>query len=62
MTVEPNETTVARHWLGKQISAAPNTHATIEQLLDALFLFMWSTSSQIFNMQALSLFHWKTGH
>jgi hypothetical protein len=28
---------VARQWLGKNITAATNTHATIEELLDALF-------------------------
>jgi hypothetical protein len=28
---------VARQWLGKNIIAAMNTHATIEELLDALF-------------------------
>jgi hypothetical protein len=35
--VEPQETAIARQWLSKQIPAAMNTHAIIEELLDAVF-------------------------
>jgi hypothetical protein len=34
--VEPEETYNARQWLGKQISAATDTQATIEQLLGTM--------------------------
>jgi hypothetical protein len=35
--VEPEETSTARHRLGKQVSAATDTQATIENLLEAVF-------------------------
>jgi hypothetical protein len=35
--VEPEETAVTRRRLGKHIPAATNTHAVIEELLDAVF-------------------------
>jgi hypothetical protein len=31
---EPEETAVAKQWLGKHVPAATNTHATIEELLE----------------------------
>jgi hypothetical protein len=37
ITVEPEETAVARQWLGKHAPAATNIHATTEELLDAVF-------------------------
>jgi hypothetical protein len=47
-TVEPEETAVARQWLGKHVPWATNTHATIE-LLDEVFSTL-SVSYQIRNM------------
>jgi hypothetical protein len=35
-----NPPIVARQWLGKNIIAATNAHATIEELFDALFYMM----------------------
>jgi hypothetical protein len=35
--VEQEEAAVARHWRGKHVSAATNQHATIEELLEAVF-------------------------
>jgi hypothetical protein len=35
--VEPEELAIARQQLGKHISAAMNTHATIEEVLDSVF-------------------------
>jgi hypothetical protein len=46
--VEPEEA-VARQRLGKHISAATNTHATIEELLAAAFSLL-PVSYQILNM------------
>jgi hypothetical protein len=39
--IEPEETTVARQPLYKQLSAAMDKHATIEELLEAVFS-VWS--------------------
>jgi hypothetical protein len=36
LIVEPEDTAVARQWLGKHLPAKKNTHATIEELLDAV--------------------------
>jgi hypothetical protein len=36
---------VATQWLGRNVTAVTNTHATIEELLDASFL-MWPVSYQ----------------
>jgi hypothetical protein len=47
--VEPEETAVARQWLGKNLPAKADTHATIEELLDAVFS-MLSVSHQILNI------------
>jgi hypothetical protein len=38
--VEPEKTSIARQWLGKQIQAATDMHATIEELLEMAF-YMW---------------------
>jgi hypothetical protein len=35
--LKPEEAIVAKQLLGKQLPAAKNTHATIEELLDAVF-------------------------
>jgi hypothetical protein len=35
--VEPEETSIARQRLGKQVSAATDTQATIEELLGTIF-------------------------
>jgi hypothetical protein len=35
--MDPEETAVARQRLGKHVSFAMNTHATIEELLKAVF-------------------------
>jgi hypothetical protein len=42
--VEPEEMSVTRQWLGKQVSAAMNTQATTEELLGTMFSLrsMWS--------------------
>jgi hypothetical protein len=40
-----NPPIVARQWLGENITAVTNTHATIEELLDASFL-LWPVSYQ----------------
>jgi hypothetical protein len=45
----PEETAVDRQRLSKHVSAATNTHATIEQLLDEVFC-MRSLSYQILNI------------
>jgi hypothetical protein len=37
--------TVARQWLGKNVTVATNTHATIKELLDMSFS-MWSVLYQ----------------
>jgi hypothetical protein len=47
-TVELEEKSVIRQWLGKQVPVAMNTHATTEELLDALFS-MRSVSYDILN-------------
>jgi hypothetical protein len=47
--MKAEETDFARQRLGKHISAATNTHATIYELLDAVFS-MRSVSYQILNM------------
>jgi hypothetical protein len=39
--MEPEETAIARQWLGKHIPAATNIHATTKKLLDVVFS-MWS--------------------
>jgi hypothetical protein len=39
--VEPEETVIARQWLGKHASVAKDMHATMEELLDVVFS-MWS--------------------
>jgi hypothetical protein len=41
--------TVARQRLGKHVPAVPNTHTTVEVLLDVVFS-MWSMSYEIFSM------------
>jgi hypothetical protein len=33
----PEETSIARQWLGKQVSAVTDTQATIEELLGMMF-------------------------
>jgi hypothetical protein len=38
-TVEPEETSTARQWLSKQVSAAMDTQATTEELLERYILF-----------------------
>jgi hypothetical protein len=35
--MEPEDKAGGRQWLGKQVIAANNTHATIEELLDEVF-------------------------
>jgi hypothetical protein len=35
--VEPEVMAIAKEWLGKHVSMATNTHATIEELLEAVF-------------------------
>jgi hypothetical protein len=35
--VENEETSIARQWLGKYVFVATNTHATIGELLEAVF-------------------------
>jgi hypothetical protein len=37
--VEPEETSVARQRRDKQLSAATDSHATLEELLEAIFLY-----------------------
>jgi hypothetical protein len=44
--VEPEETVVVRQRLGKHVPTATNTHATTEELLDAVFS-MSSMSYQV---------------
>jgi hypothetical protein len=34
---KPEETALARQWPGKHIPMAMNTHATVKELLEALF-------------------------
>jgi hypothetical protein len=46
--VEPEETVVARHWIGQHVPAATNTQATIE-LLDAVFSIL-SVSFHIYSV------------
>jgi hypothetical protein len=36
-TVEPEETTIARQWLGEHIPMASNTQTAVEELLDVAF-------------------------
>jgi hypothetical protein len=48
--VEPEEMAVAMQWLGKHIPMVMNTHATIEELLDAVFS-MLSVLYRILSMQ-----------
>jgi hypothetical protein len=40
--VEPEETAVAREWIGKHASAATNMHVTIEKLAGGVF-YVFST-------------------
>jgi hypothetical protein len=47
--VQLEETAVARYRVGKQVSAATNTYATLEELLDAVFS-MRSLSKIILHM------------
>jgi hypothetical protein len=47
--LESEENAVTRQRLGKHFPAATNTHATVEELLDAVFS-MWSLSFQVLNM------------
>jgi hypothetical protein len=37
ITVKPEETAAARKWLGKHPPTTTNIHATVEELLDAVF-------------------------
>jgi hypothetical protein len=48
--VEPEDTAVALQQLGNIISAATNTHATIEEILDTMFS-MRSVLYQILNSE-----------
>jgi hypothetical protein len=36
-SAEREETSVAREWLGKHIPVATSTHATVKELLEAMF-------------------------
>jgi hypothetical protein len=47
--VEPEETVISRQRLGKYFVAAMNTHATVDELLDAM-IFMRSVTFQTFYM------------
>jgi hypothetical protein len=37
--VEPNKTLIAKQRIGKQVSAATDTQATVEEFLERCFLF-----------------------
>jgi hypothetical protein len=48
--VEPEENTLARQWLCKQVPAAMNTHTIIEELLNTMFS-MWSAPMATLNLK-----------
>jgi hypothetical protein len=47
--VQPEETVVARQRPGKYVPAAANTHATTEEMVDAMFSVL-TVSYQILNI------------
>jgi hypothetical protein len=42
--VGPEETSIARQWIGKQVSAETDTQVTTEELLGTMFT-IWSVQS-----------------